>query len=636
MEVYMEAKMSIQSRKELLLRIQKRYQQADCATKSKMLDEFIAITGYRRKYAIHLLNQSEIEITTAEKSKQKQLKKRKYDEAIRQALLTLSHAANQICSKRLVPFIPDLLVALERFGHLSLPIDIRNRVLEISPATVDRLLKTEREEKMKGLSTTRPRSLLKKQIKIRTFNDWNDVVPGFLEGDLVAHCGDRVDGSFLNTLVLTDIASTWTEFFPLLRKSNADVIAALEIAQQVLPFLLIGLDTDNGSEFINYALLNFCKMHKITFTRSRAYKKNDQAHVEEKNGSIVRRLIGYDRYDGLDAYNALAELYAVLRLYVNFFQPSLKLISKKRDGAKVTKKYDKAKTPYQRLLFSEHVSAEAKEKLIKQYNNLDPLKLLKDLEKLQDNFWKHAWKTDRENVMSGADKVLNNSESTVTAEKVVAYDKRDPEDAEKIFSRSNCEEIVELAYCSDFLAGTTDSEEIILPVINSPSNADNECGDESNSAEIITVKTDKKIGNFDCDESSSIIGEQDSKIKNLEPDKQSTFTIRRYRHSNKPRKSLAPRTWRTRKDPFEHVWAKIKLRLELNPQCGAKALLDELMKEDPDKIQLDKLRTLQRRIADWRKQQIKINRQKIERRVIAPHEAINKYISLIAQAVTNG
>ncbi|MDR0329890.1 MAG: ISNCY family transposase [Rickettsia sp.] len=380
--------MSIKTRKEILSYIQKNYKQASTSNKSKILDEFIAITNYRRKYAIHLLNGNGNSTIKKERGENK----KKYDEATRQALLSIWHAANQICSKRLVPFIPELLISLERFGHLSLPIEIRNRLLEISPATVDRLLKIQRQEINKGISTTRPGSLLKKQIKIRTFADWNDVIPGFLEGDLVAHCGNRTDGSFLNTLVLTDIASSWTEFFPILSKGAEDVIAALKAAQQILPFLLLGLDTDNGSEFINYALLDFCKTQEITFTRSRAYKKNDQAHVEEKNGSIVRRLIGYDRYEGIDAYNALSELYASLRLYVNFFQPSLKLISKKRIGEKVTKKYDKAKTPYQRLLCSSHISEETKTKLKSQYEDLDPVILLKNLEKLQSNFYQYAWK----------------------------------------------------------------------------------------------------------------------------------------------------------------------------------------------------------------------------------------------------
>jgi hypothetical protein len=316
----MRSKMSLSTRKELLMVVKERYTGANRQDKGKILHELIATTGYSRKYVIHLLLSKKVRLTPLKLEKPSS--KIKYTEAVRQALLTLWNAANQICSKRLAPFIPDLLCALERFGHISLPTDVRQQLLKISPATIDRLLEAERHEGKKELCTTRSGSLLKKQIKIRTFADWNDVVPGFLEGDLVAHCGEKGNGSFLNTLVLTDIASTWTEFFPLLRKSEADVIASLKVAQHVLPFVLLGLDTDNGSEFINYALLDFCQNQEITFTRSRAYKKNDQAHVEEKNGSIVRRIIGYDSYEGSEAYHALSELYAVLRLYVNFFQPS--------------------------------------------------------------------------------------------------------------------------------------------------------------------------------------------------------------------------------------------------------------------------------------------------------------------------
>ena len=388
----MRRKMSTQTRKELLFYIKKRYKEANLTNKSKILDELIATSGYDRKYAIHLLNLKEMRIVPNKNRRQQN--NTKYNDDVKQAIITMWKSTNCICSKRLVPFIPDLLTALERFGHISLPIEVRNLLLKISPATVDRLLETTRRESRKGLSTTCSGSLLKKQIKVRTFADWNDVTPGFLEGDLVAHCGDRVDGSFINTLVITDIASTWTEFFPLLKKGSVEVINALKVAQQVLPFPLLGLDTDNGTEFINYALLEFCKTQEVTFTRSRPYKKNDQAQVEERNGSIIRRLIGYDRYEGLSAYNALSKLYGVLRLYVNFFQPSLKLISKTRQGAKESKKYDKAKTPYQRLVSSSNITQEIKLALKKQYEELDPVKLLKDLEELQESFWKHSWKGD--------------------------------------------------------------------------------------------------------------------------------------------------------------------------------------------------------------------------------------------------
>ncbi len=301
-------------------------------------------------------------------------------------------AANQICSKRLVPFLPDFLPALEGSGYLTISKESRSQLLSMSAATVDRLLKPERKRRGGGRSTTKSGTLLKKQIPVRTFAEWNDVVAGFLEADLVAHCGETVEGSFLNTLVLTDIATAWTEFMPVLYKNEANVLEALRFVREQLPFPLKGLDTDNGNEFINNALLAFCQKEQITFTRSRPYKKNDQAHVEEKNGSIVRRMIGYDRYEGARAYTALAALYEKLRLYVNFFQPSMKLVSKERVGAKVKKKYDKAQTPYRRVLASDTVDEHLKEALRTQMMQLDPVALFTEIERLQDIFWKHAWK----------------------------------------------------------------------------------------------------------------------------------------------------------------------------------------------------------------------------------------------------
>lgn len=603
----MEVKMSIRSRKEILCYTKKRYEKASSKDKSKIIDEFVSVTGYLRKYAIHLLNKKDRldrhcggnTKTTGENNNGtkviRRTNKRKYDESLKAALLTIWYSANQICSKRLVPFIPDLLTVLERFGHIALPLDIRSKLLQVSPATVDRLLETPRRESRGGISTTRPGSLLKKQIKIRTFADWNDVIPGFFEGDLVAHCGDRVDGAFLNTLVLTDIASSWTEFFPLIKKGAADVIASLEVLQQMLPFTLLGLDTDNGSEFINYALLDFCKTNKITFTRSRAYKKNDQAHVEEKNGSIVRRLVGYDRFEGIDAYNALSELYATLRLYVNFFQPSLKLISKKRDGAKVTKKYDKAKTPYQRLLISTHIPAEAKTTLKNQYEQLDPVLLLNDLQRLQDNFWKYAWK---EQVQSAATTTQN-----VTAE----------------INTKTCTPINE-ATLSQIHECVTNHGAInvgIEPNTNTMSITNTKSS---------TTKATNHIVNL----------EHRSDNKLLLEDNLSQANKRLYRHTKKPRKKLAPRTWRTRPDPFESVSHKLRLQLELNPGCRATSLLDDLIKESPEKFNAGHIRTLQTRIAEWRKEQIKINQERYSQNVLTENNMINKYISLVAHSVTGG
>jgi len=554
----MEAAMSVATRKELLKHVKGRYKKANWKEKSKILDEFCTLTSYGRKYAINLFNSTEInfDVTKTEN----RYKKKKYDEALRLALLTLWNAANQICSKRLVPFIPDLLSALERFGHLSLPADVRAKLLTISSATVDRLLETERKESKKGLSTTSSGSLLKHQIKIRTFADWNDVIPGFLEGDLVAHCGTSTHGAYLNTLVITDIASAWTEFFPILVKGEAGVIAALKMAQDLLPFVLLGLDTDNGSEFINYVLLEFCKLNAITFTRSRPYKKNDQAHVEEKNGSIIRRLIGYDRYEGLDAYNALSELYAVLRLYVNFFQPSLKLLSKKRDGAKVTKKYHKAKTPYQRLMLSPHLTEIEKEKLEKQYIKLDPIDLQNRLVKLQDNFWKHAWKPSTEDLSS----------------------------------RSNT------------------TTKIIDELIN------------------LEVNEVKNVADTHIDV------EQQAPEHPLSSDdtKQSPCNIRRYRKTNKPRKSLEPRTWRTREDSFINEWEKIKFQLELNPILTATSLLKNLITEKPGEFKMNQLKTLQRRVSGWRLEQLKIHQEAQSQKYPIQEQSAELYISLTANAVS--
>ena len=381
----MRQKMSLNSRRELLNRVIPRYQIAGSEEKERILDEFVSGAGYHRKYALTLLNQE----SGGEQGPKKRLS-RVYDEAVRLALITVWKAANQICSKRLMPFLAEFVTALERFGHLSLPADVRDRLLSMSAATADRLLYRERHPEGRSVSTTRPGKLLKHQIAVRTFANWSELAPGFMEADLVAHCGDRAEGAFLNTLVLTDIATGWTECVALLRRSEADVSGAIHAARQCLPFPLLGLDTDNGGEFINYELLRYCEKEKITFTRSRAYRKNDQAHVEEKNGSVVRRLIGYDRYEGPDAWRELTAVYRLLRLYVNFFQPSMKLLSRERLQGHTTKHYDKAQTPYQRALGSSTIGDDQKSRLRDSYQRLDPVLLLQEIEHLQDEFWKHA------------------------------------------------------------------------------------------------------------------------------------------------------------------------------------------------------------------------------------------------------
>jgi hypothetical protein len=310
---------------------------------------------------------------------------------VQQALITCWQVANGICSKRLVPYLPELGAVLERQGELRLDGETKRRLLCLSPATADRLLAAERKlAKPHGLGTTKPGTLLKDSIPIRTFADWDAVRPGFGEVDLVAHCGDTTQGEYVHSLTLTDVATGWTECLALRNRGQQVVFAALVRARTQLPFPLLGLDSDNGGEFINAHLLRYCQTEQLTFTRSRPYKKNDQAYVEQKNWSIVRHLVGYGRYEGAAACEALGRLYDVLRLYVNFFQPSMKLISKERVDGKVKKRYDAAKTPYQRVLDSPLVSDEVKAALGQEYLSLNPVALLRQLHRAQETLWQLA------------------------------------------------------------------------------------------------------------------------------------------------------------------------------------------------------------------------------------------------------
>jgi hypothetical protein len=350
-----------------------------------MLDAFVAITGYARKYAIHLLNHPE-----EPKSESQQERLPHYGPKIQQALLLAWKAANQICAKRLIPFLPTLVEALERHGHLHLTEECRNQLLAMSATTADRLLRSSRQQGPRGVSTTRAGTLLKNQIPIRTFQEWNEARPGFLEADLVAHCGIQTEGGYVYTLTLTDVATGWTECLPLLYRSRETVLAAIQRARTLFPFPILGLDTDNGGEFLNVDLVAYCEQEHITFSRGRPYQKRDQCFVEQKNGAIVRQVIGYDRLVGEHAYRQLTELYRALRLYVNCFQPSMKLLSKQREGKKVRYIYDPAKTPLQRLLLSGVLSAQKQQELTEIAHALDPIRLFQQVEQLQQALFRCA------------------------------------------------------------------------------------------------------------------------------------------------------------------------------------------------------------------------------------------------------
>ena len=278
--------------------------------------------------------------------------------------------------------MPILLPALERNEHLKLDEQIRPKILSMSAATIDRLLRMPKST----VRTKKPRRIVpepRRRIKMRTFADWNEPGPGSMEMDLVAHCGEVNRGSYVHSLVLTDIASGWTEAAPIVVREGTLVVETLERIRVGLPFALQALDVDNGSEFVNDKLIEYCLSHGIELTRSRPYRKNDQAWIEQKNGAIVRKLLGYRRFEGLAAARAITRLYGASRLFVNFFQPSFKLAGKQRDGAKLTKRYHPPQTPCERLLQSDSIPTAAKTKLREISAELDPLKLLEEMRAVQ-------------------------------------------------------------------------------------------------------------------------------------------------------------------------------------------------------------------------------------------------------------
>ena len=378
--------MSQTSKRELLAAIRPRYTLGGRTEKQLVLDELVATTGYHRKYAIQVLNHP-----PKRRTGKRGGGPAKYIGPVRVALEQGWRAANCICSKRLVPGLPTFVEALERHGELKLDAQTRTLLLALSPATADRLLKRARAGvKPHGLTTTKPGTLLKQSIPVRTFAQWDDAQPGFMEIDLVAHCGDATRGEYLNSLDMIDVKTRWVELYGLINRSQATVSAAIVICRGRLPYALLGLDSDNGAEFINHDLKRYCEQEHITFTRCRPYKKNDQAYVEQKNWTAVRQTVGYDRYEGPAACVALNALYEPLRLYLNFFQPVMVLVEKVRDGAKVTKRYDVAQTPYQRVLAAPDVPEEAKERLRKLYPTLNPAALLRQIQTRQEALWKLA------------------------------------------------------------------------------------------------------------------------------------------------------------------------------------------------------------------------------------------------------
>jgi hypothetical protein len=368
---------------EYLQAVRGRYLRAIKAEKREVLDEFVRVTGYHRKSAIRALNRPSHVKRIGKRGRPK-----KYKTSVASELKYLWEITDHLCSKRLHPFLPELLNVLRTSGSHMISHEVETDLRALSPSTIDRLLRTcHRKGLSSRFSTTRPGTLLKNSIPIRTFTDWTEDFPGFFEADTVAHCGDSVEGFYLNTLSAVDVATGWIECMGTWGKGQSRIRSGIHRIRQRLPFSMLGLDSDNGSEFINHHLLSYCRQEHITFTRSRSYKKNDSCHVEQKNWNVIRRVVGYGRYSSHAALEALNDVYDDLRLYMNFFQPVMKIASKTRHGARVHKTYDTAQTPYQRLLKYNTLSENKRTELLNIYYSFNPSTLLDRINSNLEKLW---------------------------------------------------------------------------------------------------------------------------------------------------------------------------------------------------------------------------------------------------------
>jgi hypothetical protein len=371
--------MSIAARRELLREVAPRYRSAGKLEKGRILDELTATTGYERKYALRLLKAP----PPLAGPKRTRKRKRTYTDFELRALTRLWPVSGYLGSRRLVAALGPLMQALERHGEWVPEPAIREKLLSMSASTCERMLSQIRlKRKPKGLSLTRP-GTLKRQIAIRRGTDWHEDRPGFIEADLVAHSGSECIGEFFYTLTMTDVSTGWTEMAPLRTKGQAETLVNIKSIRARLPFLMLGIDSDNGSEFINYHLMRFCQEERLVFTRGRPYAKNDGCRVEQKNWALVRRHVGYARFTSEKHFKALKEVYGILRLLTNFFEPSSKLLRKEKTEKGTRKVLDHPKTPYQRLLDSQHVAPESKECLVELYDSLNPGALRRRLHALK-------------------------------------------------------------------------------------------------------------------------------------------------------------------------------------------------------------------------------------------------------------
>jgi hypothetical protein len=369
-----------------LKKLKFRYFQTGRKGKSLILDEFCATSGLTRKHAISIFNGLPLS-----RKEQPILRKKYYDpQQLLDTLKAIWLATDQMCGKRLKAALPLWLPHYERMYGLQQ--EVKQKLLTISDSTIDRMLKPIKSKYQKKLCGTKPGSLLRKQIPIKT-NQWDETIPGFVEADTVAHCGSSLLGNFVWSITLTDIFSGWTENAAIWNKGAHGVLKQIEIIEENLPFQLLGFDSDNGGEFLNYHLIKYFQDRKkpIQVTRSRPYHKGDNAHVEQKNWTHVRQLFGYYRIQNPQLVMLMNDLYRnELSLLHNYFCPAMKLRDKVRIQSKIKKQYDKPKTPHQRLMLSEHITILQKEKLKQTFESLNPFELQKSIQRKLKNIFRNV------------------------------------------------------------------------------------------------------------------------------------------------------------------------------------------------------------------------------------------------------
>ena len=370
--------MDLKTKKTIVNKLSKEYKKARKKQRGVILDELIRLTGYNRSYARRILRKPPV---AKKSSRVRYSSYRSVFSQLRKLWVISSFA----CGQRLVPLIPVYLDSLTRHGELKVTGFEKKLLLKISSATVDRLLREEKKKLSitgKGRSYTKPGSLLKHQIPIHTWRDWDNSKPGFLEIDTVHHNGGNPSGEYIHTLDTTDVATAWNECAPLMGRGETGLVKALETMRKRLPFKLLGIDFDCGGEFVNWHLVRYCKRNKLTYTRARESYSNDQPYIEQQNFSVVRTFVGYKRLDAWKQLELLNNLYLKLSDYQNFFQSVMRLKEKTRNGAHVTRRYGKAKTAFQRVLESLDIPDEVKESLKERFLKLNPKRLLLEINAL--------------------------------------------------------------------------------------------------------------------------------------------------------------------------------------------------------------------------------------------------------------